>query len=671
MAILPMKRIQIFALSKNKKQILDLLQRFGAVQIEDIIQDDSVFIKQDTEEEIQEFERKREIIEKSLEILSAYVSEDNSILKTLQGKEVMSFDTYNKLAARHEEIYQTGLEIIELDKQIADYTAEIHRLQVHIDTLEPWSNMDIPLEFEGTRTTSAIIGTLPGALSSEDVLAKLAELVPEVDALHIEQISINNDQSCIMVLCPKHERAIVEGALRAMGFARPSLSTRGQTPANLKVLLKKEQKDKKQRIQEAKDRIILLSHKRKELQFLVDWLSLQIDKAKAAGLLLESNHTFIAEGYILESEAEALAGCLANKFLTVVDIRDPDPDEETPVLLKNNKFNEPMEGIIRSFSFPGKGEIDPSAFMSFFYYILFGLMLSDAAYGLIMAVGCGICLWKFPNMEKGLRKTLRMFFFCGLSTTFWGALFGSWFGDAVYVISTTFFNKAVSIKPLWFEPINDPMKMLVFSMAIGIAHLYTGLAANLVQCIQTKRYKDIFYDVVFWCLLVSGLVVIALSSETVTSIFNIQFTLPSSAGSIAGIVSVVSAIGIVLTAGRESRNWFKRILKGLYGLYNVTGYLSDILSYSRLLALGLATGVIASVINQMGAMKGGGILSAIVFILVFIIGHSINMGINLLGAYVHTNRLTFVEFFGKFYEGGGKEFMPFSLNTKYYKLEEE
>jgi V/A-type H+-transporting ATPase subunit I len=416
MAILPMKRIQIFALSKNKKQILDLLQRFGAVQIEDIIQDDSVFIKQDTEEEIQEFERKREIIEKSLEILSAYVSEDNSILKTLQGKEVMSFDTYNKLAARHEEIYQTGLEIIELDKQIADYTAEIHRLQVHIDTLEPWSNMDIPLEFEGTRTTSAIIGTLPGALSSEDVLAKLAELVPEVDALHIEQISINNDQSCIMVLCPKHERAIVEGALRAMGFARPSLSTRGQTPANLKVLLKKEQKDKKQRIQEAKDRIILLSHKRKELQFLVDWLSLQIDKAKAAGLLLESNHTFIAEGYILESEAEALAGCLANKFLTVVDIRDPDPDEETPVLLKNNKFNEPMEGIIRSFSFPGKGEIDPSAFMSFFYYILFGLMLSDAAYGLIMAVGCGICLWKFPNMELG--KSSNSCFFTASIITF-------------------------------------------------------------------------------------------------------------------------------------------------------------------------------------------------------------------------------------------------------------
>ncbi len=130
-------------------------------------------------------------------------------------------------------------------------------------------------------------------------------------------------------------------------------------------------------------------------------------------------------------------------------------------------------------------------------------------------------------------------------------------------------------------------------------------------------------------------------------------------------------MGIIATSGRESRSPVKRLLKGLYGLYNVSGYLSDILSYSRLLALGLATGVIATVFNQMGSMLGGGVVGAVFFTLVFIIGHAMNLAINLLGAYVHTNRLQYVEFFGKFYEGGGRKFEPFAAKTKYFKVTEE
>ena len=146
---------------------------------------------------------------------------------------------------------------------------------------------------------------------------------------------------------------------------------------------------------------------------------------------------------------------------------------------------------------------------------------------------------------------------------------------------------------------------------------------------------------------------------------------PAAAGTVAAVLAVIGLIGIVLTSGRESRSWFKRILKGLYGAYGVTSYLSDILSYSRLLALGLATSVISTVFNKMGSMVGGTIPGAIVFILVFLIGHSLNLAINALGAYVHTNRLQFVEFFGKFYEGGGRKFEPFAIHTKYYKVKED
>ena len=131
------------------------------------------------------------------------------------------------------------------------------------------------------------------------------------------------------------------------------------------------------------------------------------------------------------------------------------------------------------------------------------------------------------------------------------------------------------------------------------------------------------------------------------------------------------AVIILFFAGRESKNPIIRMAKGAYGLYGTTGYLSDILSYSRLLALGLATGVIATVFNKIGSMMGDSIIGIIGFILIFIIGHGVNIGINALGAYVHTNRLQFVEFFGKFYTGGGKEFKPFKINTKHYTVKEE
>ena len=169
--------------------------------------------------------------------------------------------------------------------------------------------------------------------------------------------------------------------------------------------------------------------------------------------------------------------------------------------------------------------------------------------------------------------------------------------------------------------------------------------------------------------MISG-VAILLSSEMVTNILGINVNLSDLVIDIAKIAALASALGIILTNGRESKNPFKRILKGLYALYGISGYLSDILSYSRLLALGLATGIIGTVVNQMAAMTAGGALGPIFFTIIVVIGHALNLGINALGAYVHTNRLQYVEFFGKFYEGGGKVFKPFGINTKYYKIKE-
>ncbi|MDO5141032.1 MAG: V-type ATPase 116kDa subunit family protein, partial [Eubacteriales bacterium] len=307
-----------------------------------------------------------------------------------------------------------------------------------------------------------------------------------------------------------------------------------------------------------------------------------------------------------------------------------------------------------------------------FYYILFGLMLSDAGYGLILVIACGYVLLKVKNIKPGMEKMVRLMFFSGISTTFWGFMFGSFFGDAVGVVASTFFNRPdIAFRPLWFNSMEEPIRLLAFAFLIGIIHLFTGLFIKLYQLLKAGQIRDAIYDVVFWMMFVGGAIVYLLSMQMITDMLSLSFILSPAIGKAGGMVAIAGCLGVVLTGGRESKNPIIRLLLGLYGAYGITSWLSDVLSYSRLLALGLATGCIAQVFNKLGTMLGNGILGAVFFIVIFVFGNLLNLAINVLGAYVHTNRLQFVEFFNKFYEGGGREFEPFTENTKYYSVKEE
>ena len=175
-----------------------------------------------------------------------------------------------------------------------------------------------------------------------------------------------------------------------------------------------------------------------------------------------------------------------------------------------------------------------------------------------------------------------------------------------------------------------------------------------------------------WYQFLIGLILMLLPTEIFHSISQMDFNFGPGLNMAAKVMAIAGALIILVMSGRRKKKKIGlRLALGAYDLYNITGWLSDVLSYSRLLALGLATGVIASVVNQMGSMLGKSVFGVILFIVVFIVGHAMNLAINLLGAYVHTNRLQFVEFFGKFYEGGGKPFEPFHAETKYVDIKEE
>ena len=676
MSKVPMKRLFLCGLKKDRKQLLETLQRAGVVEITAEDYGDGYLKTMDVMPKKVSFDKNASIAEQALGVLDALSPpKDAGLLASLEDAKPLALSSYNTEAVHAETYLGEANEILALNRQIAEDRAGIPKAQNRLEALSPWMSFDLPLSFSGTSSTAAFVGSVPAEQSLETIYASIASSSEEAGrkeaiGAELRTISSSKEMTCLFAVCLKEDGEILERALKAVNFAKAPLSDR--VPQDEAKALKSQIADYEKDIAACEEKVKAFAAEREHLRFAADYYSMRAEKYGVLNQLPQSESAFFLSGYVPARYADALQQKLTASCDAVVEISDPKPEEEVPVELKNGFFADPMETVVESYSLPGKTEIDPSRIVSLFYYVFFGMMLSDAGYGLLMVLGTGFVLLKVKNMKPGMKKMMKLFFYSGISTIIWGILFGSFFGDAVNVIAATFFNRPdIMLKPLWFEPVSEPMRLLVFAFGLGIIHLFTGLGIKFYTLIKQGLIKDAIYDVVFWVMFVGGGIVYLLTMKMVTDMLGISLSLPAPVGTAAAVIAILGAVGVVLTGGRESKNWVKRLLKGAYSAYGVTSYLSDVLSYSRLLALGLATGVIAQVFNKMGSMLGATWYGVLIFIAVFLIGHVMNLAINVLGAYVHTNRLQFVEFFGKFYEGGGKKFEPFTEHTKYYKVKEE
>ena len=665
-----MDRICVCALKKDRKRLLEFLQRQGSVELIQSEADD-LFKTMDTSSSRAMYEKSAKTAANALEILNRYAPAPSSMLGFLNGRKALPVKESEAFVARRNECMNLAERLIALDREIAQAKADILKVEAAEEALIPWLDLPVPVTFQGTDRTRAWIGSVQGETDAAALLARMTEAVPMLGPVHVEVIRASKEMTSFYVLALKRDERGVDAALSALGFTRPSGGT-SRAPAAALELLKEKKREAQARIDASTAEIISCDPKREDLKILEDYFQMRTEKYDALSHLGQSKHALVLTGYVAREDAAALQKKLQERFDCVVELSPADDDDNAPVRLKNRPYAAATESVLENFSLPARTEIDPSPVMSFFYYLMFGLMLSDAGYGLILAVVCGILPRIYPRMEESWRRSLRMFFWCGVSTVFWGILFSSYFGDAVNVISKTFFGHEVGIPALWFLPLDKPMTLLMFCLGIGVIHLVTGYVMKARNLAAAGKPLDILYDCGYPVLLLISLLVPLMGSEMFYSMAGFSIQLPGWVNQGCLLLAGASILGIVLTGGRESRSWGKRILKGLYAAYNVAaGWLGDILSYSRLLALGLATGVIASVFNSLGALAGASVLGAVVFILVFLIGQALNFGLNVLGAYVHSNRLEYVEFFGKFYEGGGRKFKPFGIHTKYYKVEEE
>ena len=648
MAIVKMQKIFLLSLVKEKQQLIDTLMKLGVVQINTLdpqaLDDEyaKLIVNDGNEQLVQEIEDKMARIKAVIDYLGKYDSRKKGLFSSGRPVEI---EKYQDLVNHQNEIWQVVEQISKLDEELVALRSEENRTENLIASLEPWKPLDVEVDTPSTKNVTFLTGTTPAMVNMDNLAQELAATVPEI---YLNVINSDRDQNYLFIAYLKKREDEVMGLLKAHGFSKVVFKDLSGTIADNLVKAQATLKTIADRRQAIEQRIAAFAGEIEKLEILYDHYAIQRDKTKVLERLAKTDKTFMLEGWVPAEESEKVKREIEKQYDCLLEIKEPEKGEQYPILLKNHPLVEPFEIVTEMYSLPNANEIDPNPFMAPFFFLLFGIMIGDAAYGIILALVTGYVIKKFkPQGMAG--KLLKLLFFGGISTFFWGAMFGSWLGDLVSVVSGGSYN----IPPLWFNPMDDPMKMLIFSFAFGAVHIFVGMGLKGYMLIRDGKPLDALFDIGSWYLLIPGLVMMFAGGII---------------GTIGKYTAIIGALMIVLTGGRNEKNIFKKLTGGLGSLYGISGYLSDILSYSRLLALGLATGVIASVINTIGTLFGFNFFGITVLIVLLIFGTVFNIAINALGAYVHASRLQYVEFFGKFFEGGGKAFQPFKINTKFIKL---
>lgn len=649
MAIVKMHKVSIMGLEQDKTEILEALMNIGVVDISDIsdmalFEEWSDLVYSDhNDEEILELESDIEKVKSALEYLSLYDKRKKSLFEP---KRAINLDNYRNIVENKEKLQLVVEKINKADEKLIALKNEENRLNNLVSTLTPWKSMDLPVDYTSTVTTDIILGVMPSSVDTNEMIDEISQ---EIKECFIQIINTDKDQTYLQVIFHKSKREEVLKFLNRKGFNKITFDLKGTIKENINITFAKT-KEIEAEGEVLEKEIAGYVNERDDLEVLYDYLNIQHDRKEILGRLVNTDKVFILDGWVSDNEIEKFKDNVNNKWHwdCMVDIREGTDKDEFPILLENNKFVQSFELVTELYSLPNPNEIDPNPYMAPFFFLFFGLMLGDAGYGILMALATGIVLYKFKP-QGTVSKLLRLLFWGGISTFVWGALFGGWFGDIVEQISLGKFK----ISPVWFNPLEEPMKLLLWSFIFGGAHLYVGMGLKAYNLIRKGKVLDAVFDIGFWYIFLTGLVLLLVGG-------NIKV--------VGKYMTIIGAVLLVLTQGREEKNIVKKLGKGILSLYDSVGFMSDVLSYSRLLALGLATGVIASVINNIGTLFGFNVLGIIILIITFSVGHIFNILINALGAFVHSSRLQYVEFFSKFYEGGGKPYKPFKINTKYINI---
>ena len=645
MPIVKMEKLTVIGLREERDPIMDTLMRLGAVEL----------IEPPTEQETSAEEAalvpERQAIQGEISLMSRLEMAIDIARrrhpvkrKMFSGRRQVDAATLMGVAGREKELLGQIARIEQNQTRIAELRQQLGHLATLRDLLQPWEGLDLDLKQQQTAHVQVFLGSLDTPEMLRQAETQLREEVPE-SLLTV----LSEDEGGLRCAAAtlRSRSDLARSILRKAGFSPlPEIDTPG-TPSEQLSRISGQIREIQQELARREQELDELAQSGADFEVLHDFLLIRHDRLKASSDLPGSHHTFWLQGWVPAHLVKSVARGLESRFMVALSHEPAGPEDEYPILLSNSKLVKPYEVIVEMFSPPSTREQDPTPLLAPFFFFFFGMMLSDIGYGLLLSGLCALLLFKVKAKGE-MGRMVKMLFLCGISSVIWGFLFGSFFGDMVSVLS----QGRLVIPALWFNPMDDATKLMIWSMIFGVIHLFAGMGAKAYLLFVTGRGKDAVLDIFPWYLIIAGLGIL----------------LGGIGGQIGLYLALAGAAVLVLFGGRGTRNPVMRLLKGLLSLYDITSYISDILSYTRILALVLATSVIAMVVNLLGFLGGPSITGFFFYVLVAILGHGLNLALSALSAYVHTSRLHYVEFFGKFYDGGGRLWRPLTIKTRYVDI---
>ena len=635
--IVPMKKLTLAALLEHREAILQALQSICAVQLISI---------GEGEQSSAAAEGRVQRLQSAEELLKPYAGKAGFGPKPEATRQELEEDIQPAL--------EICAELEGLQRRIAQNSSDTEKRRLQLGSLLPWADMTDPLE---TVRSTASLKVMTGTVPAEGVKALM-----ETGAL--VQLFGGDKERAALVICPKEQYPELAPDIRATGFQEKGFGDiRGTASENIQRLRTEIEALEAERAQ-LEARLAAFAPKREEIRRALDGAAIDRDREQSKEALAHTKTAFLLTGWVREDMTEKVR----REIEKITDVyylgfEDPSEGDAVPTVLKNSRLITPYEAVTNLYSLPAYGTIDGTPLMAPFYFIFFGMMLSDTVYGAVLALGA----WAFlkyikpRGMMENLAKVLLM---GGISTIFMGLLFGTCAGVSWPVI---FRGTALENTFPIIDSSADPIAMLALCAAMGIIQMFYAVFIAAYSCIKHRDWAGAIVDNLSWVFIITGLLLMAAPS----------LGLPAALGTAGKWMAIGFAAVVFLFAGRSKKNVAGRLMSGAGKLYDVTSWLGDVLSYARIFALGLSTGVIGLVLNTLcwdmlfASFKGNPALMLVGFIIVTVLSvalHVFMMLISTLGCFVHTARLQYVEFFGKFYEAGGKAFKPLRYETKYVNV---
>lgn len=585
-------------------------------------------------------------IEKAQNILSGFIR-TKALQKLKNGRPVMTLTELETTTSSSgwEDICT---DILSLNERLEFLRARRNELVQLLAQWAPWETLKFrPKSLaESFRYTSVSVGILKAPA--------LTSFVEDYDIEtqgigYYEEVFQRGDSFGIVLFYPKNMEHPVKDLFKQYELSPYDFPFQG-IPSDMLKTWKSEESEIISEETAILDKLEGCAAKKNTLNLAEEFFRNLLLRNDASKMVVESKSTFLLRGWIDKENVDELKCLLERemKFPYYISFSEVEKSEisEVPIILKNKRIVKAFESLTEMYSMPAYNEIDPTPIMTPFYLVFFGMMVADIGYGVILFIATIVAKVLF-KLDKHLQKSVDFFFSLSFPIVIWGFIYGSFFG--------------VSLPFSLLSPTADIIPILIVSLIFGWMQLMTGLCMNVYIKIKQKDVLGAFSNGISWIMLLLGLAILILSKTLLTS--NALFT-------IGIIISILAVLGIVLLPIAENkRSKMKGLMKGLYDLYGATGYIGDLVSYTRLMALGIAGSSIAVAFNTiisslpLPARLTFGVLIAIVL-------HALNLFLSMLGAYVHGIRLQYVEFFGKFYSGGGKKFNPFKTVEKHIYLAE-